>query len=876
MKVEFFYILFLLLFSYSFQDNIRKLEEKDTKSEDIIILHTNDVHCGVQDQIGYDGLLFYKKQLQKKYKYVLTVDCGDHIQGSSLGLLTNGKAIIDIMNEINFDVVTIGNHEFDYGVETLLELNQNLNCGYISSNIFYRKNKTALFPGYKIITLDNNKKIAFIGITTPLTLTKTSLINIVDDDNKPIYDFLTEGYGTELYSEVQKNINKVRQEGANYVILLAHLGKDIDGIYGYSSLGLMEHLENVDAILDGHSHQVYSITTPDKNKKNIILAQTGTKLNYLGVLTIHTNGTLTHELLDTIPLIDENYDKDSYINVVRNNKNIFVDKNMNLFIQKQLDSLDYLLNENIGYSPFTLTINEQDPKDKSIIIYKSRTSESPLCNLVTDSLRAIGNGDITMMNAGTVRTDLEQGNITYHDILDIMPFSNDLEIKKITGQTILDALEFGVKELPKPASRFPQVSGMRYKVNIDINSSVIIDENGAFIKVGGKRRVFNVFIGDELLDPNKNYTMSTHIFFSQGGGGYSMFNKYEVIRNGFGVDNEALIDYIKKDLKGIIPDKYKNPEGRIIIVNGTDANIRLISFGGYNNDNNNDAKEFAYFKNIEVMDINLKQYLKFTVDITYDNNLKNLEENKKFNAIGIKTKDENGIIIYNITYEGTKGLNIKNINSNNNYCFYNEGQENKCDNTTIIGEAEMMVKESIMIHDIEKDDETPLIEYGTKTIYLNIIIKDDIFLEYKEPKQIKLNYININENKENEIACMLTNIDKEKQKYQISCNPKESINTHVNSLIFKYMTSPNKLRLLSNENIIHYYGINIAYENDVIKFDYSPSSHHNQKTSKKNKLIVLAIVLPSVAVVICLIILVCFLKNRNKNISNNSTVKVMN
>ena len=163
------------------------------------------------------------------------------------------------MNEINFDVVTIGNHEFDYGVETLLELNQNLNCGYISSNIFYRKNKTALFPGYKIITLDNNKKIAFIGITTPLTLTKTSLINIVDDDNKPIYDFLTEGYGTELYSEVQRNINKVRQEGANYVILLAHLGKDIDGIYGYSSLGLMEHLENVDAILDGHSHQVYSI-----------------------------------------------------------------------------------------------------------------------------------------------------------------------------------------------------------------------------------------------------------------------------------------------------------------------------------------------------------------------------------------------------------------------------------------------------------------------------------------------------------------------------------------------------------------------------------------------------------------------------------------
>ena len=332
-------------------------QETDNRSDDIIILHTNDVHCGIQDTIGYDGLKLYKKQLQKKYKNVLVVDSGDHIQGGTIGLITEGEDIIDTMNEVGFDAVTVGNHEFDYGVDRLFELNKNLSCGYISSNIYFRKNKTAMFPAYTILPLNGtDKKIAFVGVATPQTLTKTSLITVVDDDGSPTYDFLTKDNGQELYAQVQKDIDAARAEGADYVIILAHLGKGGDAIHEYTSGGLMENLENVDALLDGHSHEIYSNLTKDKNNKEVILAQTGTKLATLGVLTIHTNGTLTHELLDSIPLIDNTLNETEYLKVTRSGVETYVDSDMAAFISVKLELLNEILGEVIGYTPFELNI----------------------------------------------------------------------------------------------------------------------------------------------------------------------------------------------------------------------------------------------------------------------------------------------------------------------------------------------------------------------------------------------------------------------------------------------------------------------------------------------------------------------------------------
>ena len=207
---------FILLEIYSLPNGVNpKREKQDSRSDDIIILHTNDVHCGVQDSIGYDGLMLYKKQLLTKYKHVILVDAGEHIQGGTIGLVTKGIAIIEIMNKVGYDVATLGSHEFDYGIAQLEECEKLLNCGYISTNYCYHKNKQAIYPSYKIIEAGDNK-IAFIGVTTPQTLTKTNLIKIKDDDGNPFYDFLTENHCKELFDRVQTKIEEVKAKGVDY------------------------------------------------------------------------------------------------------------------------------------------------------------------------------------------------------------------------------------------------------------------------------------------------------------------------------------------------------------------------------------------------------------------------------------------------------------------------------------------------------------------------------------------------------------------------------------------------------------------------------------------------------------------------------------
>ena len=565
MKPLCFLILILAqIFSFPSSDNYKRNLE-DTKSDDIIILHTNDVHCGVRDTIGYDGLMLYKKQLEKKYNNVIVVDAGDHIQGGTVGLITNGIAIIEIMNKLDYKAVTLGNHEFDYGIEELEECEKKLNCSYISTNYCFHKNKTSIYPSYKIINISDTK-IGFIGVATPQTLSKTYLISLLDEDENPIYDFLTENKSQELYDRIQKTIDQLREEGVDYIIILGHLGIGGDALEENTSAGVVKNLKGVDAFIDGHSHLVYSQTTPDIESKNVILAQTGTKLANIGVLTIHKNGTLTHENIKKVPYDPELADET--LNVTRNKEEVYVDKEMNAFINEFYDSFSEKLNQVIGYTPFPLTVYKNASESTEAHTQLSRFGENGLCNLVSDSFREYGNADVTIINAGTVRSDINQGNITYQDIINTMPFSNDVLVKEVSGQTILDALEFGVRTLPAATSRFPQVSGITYKIDTSINSSVVVNENEMFQSVEGERRVYNVKINGTDLDVNKNYTIASHSFILGGGDGYSMFSNCPIIQTAFGVDNEVLLNYIMFDLNGEIPSKYTTTGNRIVKTNG--------------------------------------------------------------------------------------------------------------------------------------------------------------------------------------------------------------------------------------------------------------------------------------------------------------------
>ena len=543
------------------EGRITKTSSK-SKSDDIVILHTNDVHCGVQDTIGYDGLMLFKKQMQAKYNNVILVDAGDHVQGGTLGLISNGEAIIEIMNKLEYDVATLGNHEFDYGVAQLETCAKMLNCSYISTNYCYHKNKQAIYPAYKIIQA-GSKRIAFIGVATPQTLSKTSLITIKDDDGNQVYDFLTENHSKELYDRVQTKIDEVKAQGVDYVIILAHLGIGGDAEEENTSAGLLRNLKNVDALIDGHTHLTYARTTPDKTGKGIPFAQTGTKLNYIGVTTIHSDGKITQENIDTVP-----YDPflvDDTLTITRSKKEIYVDSEMNEYINDKINSFEEILNRKVGHTAFPLNVYELGTVNKQSHDQLSRFQENKLCNLVTDALRYYGEADITIMNAGSVREDILEGDITYQEIINTMPFSNDVLVKEITGQDILDALEFGVRTLPGATSRFPQVSGLTYKVDTSITSSVIVDNDEVFVRVGGRRRVYNVFVNGEKLDLYKKYTISTNSFIIGGGDGYSMFAPYPELKTSIGVDNEILLKYILEKLGGEIPIEYNTTQNRIYI-----------------------------------------------------------------------------------------------------------------------------------------------------------------------------------------------------------------------------------------------------------------------------------------------------------------------
>ena len=558
-------ICFLIIQANNFLFSKRNLEYSSDSSDDIIILHLNDVHCGVNDNIGYDGFVLYRDELYKKYPNIISVDVGDHIQGGTLGSISEGSAIINIMNKVGFDVAILGNHEFDYGIDQLSKLGETITSKYISSNFCYKKNKTSIFNPYKIIE-KGGKKIAFIGVLTPLTFSKTYLSTLRDSNGDAIYDFLTGNNVQELYDRVQENVNKARkEEGADYVILLTHIGMELEQ---YTSDELLSKIENVDAVLDGHTHLIYNITKKDINNKNIHISQTGTKLQSIGKLIIKNDGTIISEIIQDIP---EPSDKSNAIKLTRGGKEIWVNKDMNNFINSIFNIYEDELNILYGSSEYDLLIRPEGTTDSHFIY--CRYQECTVGNLLADAFKSAGKSDAAIVNGGGVRSSINKGDLTRSQIMAVAPFFNNLIVKMLPGQCILDALEFGVSKHPTSSGGFPQVSGISYDIDTSLNSKVETDSQGLFLKITGKRKVTNVKINGEEIDPNKNYTISMSDFIGNGGDGYTMMAKYEVFKEGLLTDTDAIAYYIKNDLKGIIPAEYKNFQGRINLVNGSIPSI---------------------------------------------------------------------------------------------------------------------------------------------------------------------------------------------------------------------------------------------------------------------------------------------------------------
>ena len=264
--------------------------------KDIVVLYTNDVHCGVDDNIGYAGLALYKKEMQRQTPYVTLVDTGDAIQGAPIGTLSDGGYLIDIMNYVGYDFAVPGNHEFDYGMSRFLELAGKLNCGYYSCNFINNATGTPVFAPYRMFTYGDTQ-VAFVGVTTPESFTKSTPAYFQDSQGNYIYSFCEDESGQKLYNQVQASVDAARTEGADYVILAGHLGEN--GItQKWSSANVIANTTGIDACIDGHSHEtVPSENVKNKNGQNVVLTQTGTKLNHIGKLTISADGSIRTELI---------------------------------------------------------------------------------------------------------------------------------------------------------------------------------------------------------------------------------------------------------------------------------------------------------------------------------------------------------------------------------------------------------------------------------------------------------------------------------------------------------------------------------------------------------------------------------------------------
>lgn len=527
----------------------------DEKSNDIVILHTNDVHCGVSDGLGYAGVAAYKAEMEQTHNFVTLVDCGDAIQGEPIGLLSAGSYLVDIMNEVGYDFATFGNHEFDYKLPRLEELTKQAKYQYLSCNFRYTGKGTSAisYKPYEVVDYGGTK-VAFVGITTPESFVKSTPAYFQDDNGNFIYNFSEDKDGSTLYQTVQTTVNAAKAEGAKYVVAIAHLGMDGSTEY-WTSEAVIQNTTGIDAMLDGHSHEEYSKTVANKDGDSVVLAQTKTKLANLGKLTISADGKITSELISAKDYTTK-------------------DEHITEYITGITDKFSAELGKVVGKSEVELPVN--DKNGKRLV----RNAETALGDLAADAYRIMMDADIGIMNGGGLRAAIPEGDITLGTLFKVFPWGNLPCKVAVTGQTILDMLELGASKYPKENGGFLSVSGLKYTIVSGVASSIETTEQGEFVKVAGARRVTNVQVLNkatgkyEPINTRKVYTLGGIDYtIVYGGDGFAMFKDAKVVTPADAkmTDSKVVLSYIEQKLGGTIGDEYAKPQGRISFVRYTDV-----------------------------------------------------------------------------------------------------------------------------------------------------------------------------------------------------------------------------------------------------------------------------------------------------------------
>ena len=522
-------------------------------TETVVILYENDVHCAVE---GYSKLAAMKKELSETYTNVGVVSVGDFVQGGTLGAVSKGEYIVNLMNKVGYDAIALGNHEFDYQLPRLNELNAMSNTKFISCNFQKIGEDKSYFEPYTIVSY-GNVDVAYIAITTPETINSSSPAQFKNDKGELIYTFNE----SKLYDIVQTNINAAETAGADYVIALSHIGYDESGNLA-DITDVIENTDGFDVVLDAHSHSVIEEKViKDKSGDDVLLTSTGTKFEYIGKLTIK-NGAFDTELVEV-----ESYTK--------------TDPVVDAYITEINENYAQLGNRKIGESKVEFITHD---KDGNRLV---RNAETNLGNFCSDALRVMTGADMSFVNGGGLRAPMESGNITFNDIFSVFPFNNQIVTAEISGQILIDFLEMAVMNYPEEDGSFPHMSGVTFSVNKSIPTSVKVDANGFFEKVDGAYRVYDVKVLDKTsgeykaLDPNGKYILAGfNYFLLDFGGGMTMFKDAKILDAEGTLDVELLENYIVEHLGGVIGEEYAEVKPNISFTDG------VIEETPDNNENN--------------------------------------------------------------------------------------------------------------------------------------------------------------------------------------------------------------------------------------------------------------------------------------------------
>ena len=503
---------------------------------DVTILYTNDVHTYIDNKSPkptYAAIAALKKSIEDTGRDVLLVDAGDHIQGTAYGSMDDGATIIELMNEAGYDLATPGNHEFDYGMARAKAVLQEADFPYVSCNWVDLRTGFNVLPSVKFFFV-GGRKIAFVGVTTPETFTKSTPAYFMNDaQTKYIYDILGGEDGQKLYDAVQKAIDKAEFWGADTIIGLGHLGVDPSSS-PWTSEEVIAHTHGFTAFIDGHSHTVMANKqVTDASGKAVTLTQTGSYFKNIGKMTVGADGTITTELIDTYEGLD------AAVAATASN---------------WISAVDDMLGEEIAVGDTKFYINDPATGKRRI-----RSGETNLGDFVADGIYTYFNEieelhcDVAIMNGGGIRTDVEAGPWSFKTCKTVSPFGNVACLMSVTGQQIQDALEFGARFAGaegKENGGFLQVAGARYTIHPMIPNTVQTNDKNVWTGSAATPRVSNVEIYDKTtgtykpLDPNATYALAGMNYTLRNlGDGFAMFDGAELIKDYVSEDYLVMSSY---------------------------------------------------------------------------------------------------------------------------------------------------------------------------------------------------------------------------------------------------------------------------------------------------------------------------------------------